>query len=68
MAASPDEPSQLESFSLEELLQVQLIPVDVHGSHIHQKGEWMVGYQFNLTEMSGNRDGGRRLAVAPSLP
>ncbi len=67
MAAGSEASTQLESLSLEDLLQVQLVPVDVHGTHIHQEKEWMVSYQFHFMEMRGNRDGERRLSFAEVL-
>ncbi|MBC8257296.1 MAG: transporter [Candidatus Marinimicrobia bacterium] len=31
--------------SLEELLETEIVPINVMGSHIHFAGEWMVGYK-----------------------
>ena len=44
-------PEDVTEISLEELMSIDLIPVDVLGSHIHLKGEFMVGYRFMHTRM-----------------
>ena len=32
-------------------------PINVMGSHMHNKGEWMVSYRYMRMHMDGNRDG-----------
>ncbi len=45
-------PDDLTEISLEELMQIDLIPIDVLGSHIHLKGEFMIGYRFMYMQMN----------------
>lgn len=47
----------LTHLSLEELMDVDLIPIDVLGTHIHLKGEWMVGYRGMYVEMQESGHG-----------
>lgn len=52
----------LGDLSLEELMAVEikyLESLDI--SHVHRKGEWMVGLSSMTMEMIGNRDGTNRL-------
>lgn len=66
-AAGEDTASDFSLLDLEELLSVPAVPVDVAGSHIHRKGEWMVGYKFMMMDMDGNRSGGTRVSTASVL-
>ncbi len=34
------------------------------GGHVHQAGEWMVGYNYMFMEMDGNRTGSNRVSTA----
>ena len=43
--------------SLESLMEVEGMPIDVLTTHIHPKGEWMIRYQFMTMPMEGNRVG-----------
>ena len=55
-----DVPTDLTELSLEELMQIDVIPIDVLGSHIHSKGEWMMGYRtmfMQMTQTSHGHDG-----------
>ena len=54
--AAQDLPEDLTALNLEELLQIELIPTGVLGSHIHAQGEWMVGYRF-VTMQMGEKEG-----------
>ncbi len=56
-AHSQEVPGDVVELTLEELLEVQVIPVNVMGSHIHAKGEWMIGLQFMNMDMEGSRIG-----------
>lgn len=62
-----EETGELVELTLEELLEVQFVPVSVMGGHIHSQGEWMVGYKFMNMEMAGNRDGENNLTPAEVL-
>lgn len=50
---------------LEALLEIQLSAMSITGiHHVHEKGEWMVGYSTMRMGMSGNRDGTARMSPA----
>ncbi|MFQ5570171.1 MAG: transporter [Rhodothermales bacterium] len=51
-----DLPNDLTELSLEELMQLDVIPVGVLGSHIHSKGEWMLGYRYMIMQMGEEED------------
>lgn len=55
-AYGQDLPTDLTELSLEDLLQLEVIPVGVLGSHIHSKGEWMVGYRYMHMQMGEEDD------------
>lgn len=42
----------LMTLSLEELMEVEIVPIGILESHIHLKGQWMLGYQFMRMNMS----------------
>lgn len=52
----------LTKLSLEQLLQVDIIPINVLGSHTHLKGEWMIGYRYMRTNQGGHLDGTRSVS------
>lgn len=60
----------LTDLNLEELMEIEIFSFSttVLGTHIHDKGEWMLGYKFMYMDMDGNRDGtsrrGRREVLA----
>ncbi len=37
------------------------------GGHVHEAGEWMVGYKYIYMDMKGNRDGTNRVSTADVL-
>ena len=55
--------NDLTDLDIEQLMEVQIIPIDVLGRHIHPKGEWMVTYQFMGMAMDGNRIGTEEVTV-----
>ncbi|PCI32285.1 MAG: hypothetical protein COB53_12580 [Elusimicrobia bacterium] len=57
----------LLDINFERLVNTEVMPIDVLGSHIHLKGEWMLGYRYRVMSMEGNRDGARRQADAEVL-
>jgi hypothetical protein len=61
------EPEDLTRLSLEELLDLEITPINVLGSHTHLSGEWMVGYHYMLMEMDGERNGTRRVRHQETL-
>ena len=50
-AAGQSSELDVDKLSLNELVQLKLIPVGV-GGHIHSKGEWMIGYSSHYMQMS----------------
>ena len=52
-AIAQELPDDLTQLDLEQLLELELIPIDVLGSHIHLRGQWMVGYRFMHMAMEG---------------
>ena len=48
---------------LEELMEVEVVPISVLGTHTHLADEWMVGYKYMSMEMEGNRNGTSRVSV-----
>lgn len=66
-AAGQEGSEDVVELTLEEILETPLIPLDVMGSHIHLKGEWMVGYHYHWMDMAGNRDGTEDLTVEQVL-
>ena len=55
--------NDLIDLDIEQLMEVQIIPIDVLGKHIHPKGEWMVTYQYMGMAMDGNRIGTEEVTV-----
>ncbi|MCH8313826.1 MAG: hypothetical protein IID17_12670, partial [Nitrospinae bacterium] len=53
--------------SLEELVMLEVILVNVLGTHTHLESEWMVGYQFRTMNMGGNRSGRQDLSTSEVL-
>ena len=56
-AQAQDLTLDLTEFSLEELMNLDVLSVNVLGTHTHLQGEWMIGYRYMLMSMDGNRDG-----------
>lgn len=55
-------PAKLTELSLEELMAVNVISMNVLGTHTHLAGQWMVSYEFMSMRMNGNRDGTTRVS------
>ncbi len=51
----------LTELTLEELMELDVLFVNVLGTHTHLAGEWMIGYRFMFMRMDGNRDGTNKL-------
>ena len=47
---------------LSELVELDIYAPSVLRSHLHEKGEWMLSYQFMSMRMEGNRDGTERVS------
>ena len=50
------------SLSLEELLQEEITPINVLGSHTHLGGEFMFGYRYSHQHFQGNLSGTREVS------
>ncbi len=59
---SRQSPTVISELGLEALLETEVVPISVLGTHTHLEGEWMLGYQFMSMGMNGNRDGTRDLS------
>ena len=58
LAPAPSgKPQDLTGLSLEELLDEEVTPINVLGSHTHLKGGFMVGYRYMYMNMGHNQDG-----------
>lgn len=62
--ASTVKPKDLTDMSLENLLESEITPINVLGSHTHLAGEWMVGFRYMYTDMTQNYVGSHK--VSPS--
>ena len=52
----------LADLSLQELMDLDVLFVNVLGTHTHLAGEWMIGYKLMFMRMDGNRDGTERIS------
>ncbi|HEX8012128.1 MAG TPA: transporter [Casimicrobiaceae bacterium] len=55
------------NLSLDELMALDVITINVLGTHIHPAGEWMVGYEYMFDSMDGNLSGTRRVGTSQIL-
>jgi len=60
---SPD----LTELSLEELLEIEITPINVLGMHTHLGDQWMLGYRYMLMRGEGNRSGSHRVSTSRVL-
>jgi hypothetical protein len=66
-AARAQETRDLTKLGLEELMALDVVSVNVLGTHVHQAGQWMLSYRFMFEEMSGNRDGSHDVTLTRVL-
>lgn len=57
----------LHELSLEQLIELDVIPIDVLSTHIHPQGEWMISYQYMNMTMDGNRIGSQEVTAEEVL-
>ena len=57
----------LTHLSLEELVEAQITPINVLGSHTHLAGAFMIGYRYAYHSMEGNIDGTRDVSASEIL-
>ncbi len=55
-------PQDLTDMSLENLLESEITPINVLGSHTHLEGVWMVGFSYMYMDMSQNYVGTRKVS------
>ena len=70
MAGPPveaQEPRDFTALSLEELMALDVISINVLGTHIHPAGQWMIGYAYMLENMNGNLEGTHRVSNSQVL-
>ena len=60
--AGAQEPADYTTLSLEELMTLDVISINVLGTHVHPAGQWMIGYEYMFDKMDGNRDGTHRVS------
>jgi len=47
-------PGDLTTLSLEQLMELEVVPINVLGGHTHPAGQWMVGYRYMFTHQGDN--------------
>ena len=52
---------------LTELMNIDVLSIDVLGTHTHLQGEWMIGSRTMFMDMKGNRDGTDKLTLSQVL-
>lgn len=52
----------ISKLSLEQLLQAEITPINVLGSHTHLGGEIMFGYRYSVQDWHGNLSGSRQVS------
>jgi hypothetical protein len=62
LARAQERPTDLTELTLEELMEVNVISIDVLGTHTHLAGQWMLTYKYMFMWMDGNRDGTDRIS------
>lgn len=62
-----EQPDEFSELSLEQLMEVDVVSINVLGTHTHLEGEWMFAYQFMFMRMDGSRDGTNRLSDSDVL-
>ena len=64
LAAMPvnSETTDYTEVPLSELVELDIYAPSVLRSHLHEKGEWMLGYEFMTMSMEGSRDGTNRVS------
>ncbi len=60
-------PEDLTDLTLDELMELDVLYINVLGTHTHLAGEWMIGYKFMFMKMQGNRDGTNRRTAGDVL-
>lgn len=60
--AAAQEPKDFTTLDLEELMVLDVIAINVLGTHIHPAGQWMIGYEYMLDNMRGNLEGTHRVS------
>ena len=67
-AQQVEEPgANLLDLTIEDLMDIKVLNVNVLGTHTHLAGEWMIGYQPMVMSMTGNREGPRPITDSEVL-
>ena len=56
-------PGDLTTLSLEQLMELDVVPINVLGGHTHPAGQWMVGYRYMFTHQGGNLVGASEVST-----
>ena len=67
LVEAQDRPGDLTKLSLQDLMGLDVIAVNVLGSHTHLSGQWMIGYEMMFENMDGERNGTHRLSQSKML-
>ena len=57
LPAGAEDQTDFTKLSLEQLMALDVISINVLGTHIHPAGQWMIGYTYMLENMNGNLEG-----------
>ncbi len=60
--AEAQAPTDYTKLNLEELMTLDVVSINVLGTHVHPAGQWMIGYEYMFDNMDGNRDGTHRVS------
>jgi hypothetical protein len=65
--AEAEDRTDYTTLSLEDLMTLDVVAINVLGTHLHPAGQWMLGYEYMFDNMDGNRDGTRRISDSQVL-
>jgi hypothetical protein len=61
-ADAQERPKDLTELPIEELAKLDVISINVLGTHTHLAGQWMLAYKYMFVSMDGNRKGTKRIS------
>jgi hypothetical protein len=60
-SADAQQPTDYTALGLEDLMALDVVAINVLGTHIHPAGQWMIGYEYMFDNMDGNLEGTHRV-------
>ena len=63
----PDGKKPISQMSLEELMNVDVVSVNVLGTHVHLAKQWMISYEPTVMRMDGTREGTQSITTSEIL-